>query len=246
MWTAAMIGVGFATLLLFRPFVAAAWPERFLADLPAGVRSFLGITALVTPAQFLDGVVFGLFAPIVFMTFGIGIGSHVVAGQDEAAAPGGPGRQSAGALVLARVVGLTVGAAIIGAGTWLGIMAGAHLANAAIDPGNVTAGIVADVLLGVAIGAVALLAGVITGNLGLAGWIATGVALAADGLHGLAAAVAPLGGLRYLSLLYYADGEPATRGITAAHAAALVAVATVISLLAASWLWRRGPARSVG
>jgi len=240
LWTAVMILVGFATMQLFRPFLAATWLDRLLADLPGGVRSFLGITPLATPAQFLDGVVFGFFAPVVFMTFGIGVGSRAgTVSSKPGAAPEATDPMPARGFVPVKIAALALGAVVIGAGTWLGIMAGAQVANAAIDPGNVTAGIGADVLLGVAIGAIALLARVLTGSLALAGWIATAVALAADGLRGLGAAIAPIADVRYASLLYYADGEPASRGITAVHELALLGVTVAVSALAIVGLRRR-------
>ncbi|HVA87681.1 MAG TPA: ABC transporter permease subunit [Candidatus Saccharimonadales bacterium] len=241
-----MAVVGIGTMLLFRPFLATTWLDRFIARLPGEIRSFLGITALATPAQFLDGVVFGFFAPVVFMTFGIGVGSRAIAGEQEdgtlASVLATPiGRPD---LVVVKVAALTVGAALIGVGTWVGIMIGGRAADVALDPGNVTLGIVADLMLGVGMGAVALLAGVITGRLGLAAWIATAVALAADGLHGIAATVPQLSGLRYASLLYYADGEPATRGITPAHELALLVVIVALTAVGGLALERQVPPSS--
>ena len=233
LWTMVMFAVGAATMLLFRPFLAATWLDRFLADLPRWLRSFLGIGPLRTPAQFLDGVVFGFFAPVVFMTFGIGVGSRAVTGHGPASPGLGSERMSAAGLVLVKMAGLATGAVVIGIGASLGMLVGARVAGGALDPANVTVGVGADILLGISLGAIALLAGAVTNSFVMAGWIATAVAFAADGLRGLGAAVGQLADLRYTSLLYYADGEPASRGVTPAHEAALLVVIVGVSTLAA-------------
>jgi ABC-2 type transport system permease protein len=227
-----MTAAGAASIFAFGLLGELPWLLGLLRSLPPAMRSFLGINALATPGQLLDTVLLGLLAPVAFMTFGIGVGSRAFGripahgSHQGSPAPEVPGPAATVGVMVAMVVGGTA----MAFAAWAGVSVAAAAARASIDVTNVGVGLAADMLLGVCFGAMALLIGARTGRPGLAGWGATGVALVADVLHSAAAAIPGLAGLRYGSLLYYADGgQPAVRGVSAVHLATLLASAVVLA-----------------
>jgi ABC-2 type transport system permease protein len=249
LWSAGMFAAGLAVVVLARTLAGMDSFTDLVGQVPHPIRSFLGIGAIGNPAGFLDTVFFGYVAPIAFITYGIGVGSRAATPPDEHA-PHRPDLVSStarsqgsmrargstfGRLRFVTVITstLAVGAALIGFATMAGLQIGGSVTNVGLDEGRVFTAVAADVLLGVASGTVALVIGARTGRQAVAAWTATGIVIAADLVNSVAPAIHGFNGLRYLSLVYYAEsGQPMGHGLNAGHLLVLLFIAAGLTMLA--------------
>jgi hypothetical protein len=241
-WVVLAAAFAGATVLAFTPFNEATALRTAIASLPPAVVLFLGARDLGRWSGFVDALLFGLLAPIAFLSFAIGFGTR--AGVSAAAAvadkDGDSIARNRGIVRLASstLAALVSGCVLLGVATVCGAAAAGALAHEPIAFDRLISAVGADLGLGVAFGALGLLIAMVTGRVGLAALLATIAAIAADTLNGIALADPTLRPLRYLSLVYYAEaGRPIAVGVTLRHLAVLgfvaitaVGVAVVVAM----------------
>lgn len=178
--------LGLATLILLE---SALWPSMrdmpdlssYLEEFPPALQELFAIDQMATGAGFLNAELFSLMLPLVVIVFGIGLGARLVAGEQEA-----------GTLDLLLVTPLTTtrflltqagalaySVLLLGAVVLSATLGGSALFDLGVSPRAALAGALSVVLLGLAFGMVALVAGALTGSRGLAVAVASGLALAA-------------------------------------------------------------------
>jgi ABC-2 type transport system permease protein len=240
LWSALAGGLAATTVLAFGPFENATGLRRLIADLPGPLIAFLGIGDLGTRSGFVDALLFGLIAPVAFLSFSIGFGTRAGVTLFHAAAATRPERQPGESIgsglrpTLISVAALVSGAVLLGIATFGGVTVAASAAHESLVPARLASAVAGEIALGVAFGVGGLIAATMSGRAGLAALIATIAALTADTLNGIAPAVPTFGSLRYVSLVYYAEaGRPFTNGISIIHLGVLLLAASAIIAVAA-------------
>ena len=193
--------VGVALLVLLE---SALWPtvrhmgniEDFIANYPETLRELFKLDQFGSGAGFLNGELYSLMLPILFLVYGIGRGARSIAGEEEAGTLEVllTTRVSPTSLVRDRAAALAVG--VFGLGLVLfGVVAVCSPAFGLDVPlGEAAAGSLAMALLGLEFGWLALAVGAITGRHVVATAVAATAAVAAYVLYaagGLVEAVEP-------------------------------------------------------
>lgn len=199
----ALVGwsVGLVLLVLLE---SALWPtvrnmggvEEFVANYPEALRELFRLDQFGTGAGFLNGELYSLMLPLLFLVYGIGRGARAIAGEEEAGTLEVllTTRVSPVSLVLHRAAALAVGMAALGVVLFLAVAVCSPVFGLDVPLGEVAAGSVAMVLLGVEFGWLALAVSAVTGRHVVATAVAAAVAVAAYVLYaagGLVAAVEP-------------------------------------------------------
>jgi ABC-2 type transport system permease protein len=158
-----------------------AYPQEMMDLLLAGADSF------TTPSGYLQGALFALIVPLIFLIFAIGRGANAIAGEEEAktlelllAHPVSRVR-----VVLEKFGALSVVTLLLAIIFWLVLWAGATIAEMEISALNLAAATVGVLCLGLLFGTLALAVGAITGNRGLSIGITAAVGLGMYMLNGL-------------------------------------------------------------
>ena len=206
-----------------------AYPPEMMNLLLAGADSF------TSPAGYLQGALFALIVPLMFMIFAIGRGAHAIAGEEDEktlelllAHPVGRGR-----VVLEKFGALIAATALLGIIFWLMLWAGATAVEMDISASNLAAATIGVLCLGLLFGTLALAIGAITGNRGLSIGIAAAVGLGAYMLNGLGQNIEALEEIRKVSPFYlYIGNLPLQNGLSLGHMAALLGATLVLLFLA--------------
>ena len=211
----------------------------FARDLPESVRALFvgGELDLTSPSGYLNSQIYALTAPILLLIFAIGAGSGAVAGEEERGTLdlllAQPLRRRD--YVTARFAALAALVAAVSGALLATVAVGSALVDLEIGFGKLVAASVSLWLLGVLFGALALAVGAISPGRTRAIAAASGVAVLAWLLDGLAQTVGPLEPLRPLSPYYQALGRNPLGEGTPWTGWALLAVAVAIAAVAAAW-----------
>ena len=204
--------------------------EPFMEGMPEGVVSALGLEQIASAAGYLQSTVFGLLGPALLLVFSIGWGARTLAGTEEDGTlelelthPVSRTR-----VFLDRLLALWLGAGLLALTVFVVVAVLATVLDMELGVGRVAAAGVSLLLLGVALGTVALATGAATGRRGVA--IATAAAVAV--LSFVANAIGPLvDGLGWLSTIspwtWYIGGDPLFEGFDWGGLALLAALAVV-------------------
>lgn len=241
-WAAAVVVLTLLTLSFWPAYADSAVLDELVADLPEGLRAFVGDFDLATPEGFVASQLFAFLLPLLFAVYAIGSGAAAVAGAEE--------RGSLELLLAlprsrARVALERAAATAAGLG-WLTVVF-----TAALVAGNIAFGLevasaglaaaaLAQGLLGLALGAVAYAVGAATGS--RAGGLATAAAVALFGyvVHTFAGVVEVLDTLRWLSLFTLAFGDdPVADALAPGPTAALVGFTAVVVVIGTVMFTRR-------
>jgi ABC-2 type transport system permease protein len=221
-WSAALLVLAMACLLLYRPYVQTAALVGFIGRIPNPIREVFDLGGLTTARGFVEATLYGLVMPIAYLSVAIGVGSRAFAHADVAGNAPVPARRTlllvgSGVLILTVVLAAALEIAPVAGGVdVVGLQA--LTATAALA------------LLGLDLGFLTLLVGRITGRVGIAAAVATAAALAADAVNGAASFLPGLSAVRYLSPVYYAEaGHPLAHGVSAVHLVVLTVVAAVLA-----------------
>jgi ABC-2 type transport system permease protein len=198
-------GVGLVVLVLLE---AALWPtvqnmgdlERFIANYPDALRELFKLDQFGTATGFLNGELYSLMLPILFLVYGIGRGARAVAGEEEAGTLEVllTTRVSPTSLVLHRAAALAAGMTALGVVLFAAVAVCSPVFGLDVPLGEAAAGSVAMVLLGMEFGWLALAVSAVTGRHVVATAVAAAVAVAAYVLYaagGLVAALQPWQGV---------------------------------------------------
>lgn len=203
----------------------ALWPtvsdqaedfQELIDNYPEALRSIFAIEEITTPAGYLNTELLSFMAPLVFLSFAIGMATDTTAGEEERktidllmANPVSRRRvilEKFGALVIGLV---SIATMLVGA-----ILLGSQIVDLNIGTGYVVAAAANQSMLGAGFGAVALLIACMTGKRGIARGIAAGLAIAAFLLNSLAPLADWLEPYRELSPMYHAIAtEPLRHGL---------------------------------
>jgi ABC-2 type transport system permease protein len=228
-WTVLLAVFALVSVMAFGPFHESSAARAFVAGIPRPVMSFLGMTRLNGWSQFEDAVLFGLIAPVAFMSLSIGVGSRHAARRDSV-----QGQPPSTRNTLLDLAPLAVGCLLLGVALFLAVFVAAMAIGEQLSALRLATAVAAQVALGIMFGTIALVAARRWRRAGLAALLATIVALGADALNGVGPAIPALRAVRYLSPTYYAEaGGPLSIGISPAHLVVLLAVAGAALAVAA-------------
>jgi len=222
--------------------------EKMLNEFPPAIREFFASSSLnlSTPEGFLNLELFTFVAPLLVLAYTVIVGGGATAGEEERgtmdlllANPIPRWR-----IVVEKAAAFAVGTAVIGLGMWIGAALGAVAVTVDLDLWLVGQAIGSAVLLGYALGGLALALGALTGRRWLAAGISLMVVIAGFFLNGLGALVDWLEPWRPISPFYqYISNDPLSNGIDPANAAVLLAWALVSGIVAVIAFERRDLAR---
>ncbi len=212
-----------------------AYPPEMMDLLLAGADSF------TSPTGYLQGSLFALIIPIIFLVFAIARGAAAIAGEEERktldlllAHPVSRAR-----VLLEKFGAMVTAILLLGAAFWLMLVIGAGMVEMDIPAGNILAAMIGVINLGLLFGTLALAAGALTGNRGLAVGITGAAALGLYMLNGVGMNIEALEEIRKISPFYlYIGNQPLENGLSLGFTAALLG-ATVVLLLLGLWGFNR-------
>lgn len=202
--------VGLAALVAM---MAALWPtirdmdmEAFIDAYPEALRELFNVEQFTTGAGFLNAELFSMFVPILFITYGIGVGARLLAREEEQgtidvllSTPLSRQRlltEKAAALV----TGIVILGAVLFASTWLLAM-----------PFDMGIGVayafgvsLAMVLIGLVFGGLAFAVAAVVGSRGRAVAVAAAAAAASYTFYIASAIVEGVGEWEWLTPFYHA------------------------------------------
>lgn len=222
--------------------------ERMLEQFPPAIREFFASASLdlSSPEGFLNMELFTFVAPLLVLAYTVVVCGGATAGEEDRgtmdlllANPIPRWR-----IVVEKAAAFVLGTFVIGIGMLVGAGAGAAAVGIDLDLWLVGQAIVSSLLLGFALGGLALALGAFTGRRWLAAGVSLMVVIAGFFLNGLGALVDWLEPWRPLSPFYhYIANDPLKNGLDPGHASVLVAWAVVGTVVAVVAFERRDVAR---
>jgi ABC-2 type transport system permease protein len=235
-WWSVGIGALTVTTLSVWPSVRDEY-QKLVQNYPEALLAFFGIEkgGLGTAAGYLQAELFSLMLPLMLIAYLIAASSAAIAGEQEAgtlefllAQPVSRRR-----VLLEKYAGLCASLAVISVAFVAVLAVATRVFDLDVTVPNLVAATVSAYLLALLFGAVALLAGCITGHRALAAGVASAAAVAAYLLSSLATLVDALKRFRPLSPFWWYSGhDPLRNGLEPLHVVLLVA-ATLACIAAA-------------
>jgi ABC-2 type transport system permease protein len=210
--------VGWSTgLALLVVLEGALWPtvrnmgnlRDFIANYPEALRELFKIDQFATGTGFLNGELYSLLLPILFLVYGIGRGARAIAGEEEAGTLEVllTTRVSPVSLVLHKAAALVVAVVGLGAVLFVAVAVCSPLFGLGITAGAALTGSLAMVLLGIEFGMLALAISAISGRHTIAVAGASALAVAAYLLYAAGGLVDALDSWRIVSPFQQALGD---------------------------------------
>ncbi len=200
-WASAIAALVFLESAMWSSMDSMAGLDEYLADFPAGLRELFGLDEMATGRGFLNAELFTLMLPLLFLVYGVSRGARSLAGEEEAGTldlllvtP-----LSTTRLLVQEACGLVLGVLLLGLALVVSTVAGSLVFDLRISVGAALVGALAEVLLGMEFGCIALVAGALTGRRASAMEVAGGLAMAAYLLYVGGLFVGSLAGWRALS-----------------------------------------------
>lgn len=201
-------------------------PKAYKALFTAG-----GGMDFTTPAGYLNTELFSFMGPVVVLLFAIGAGANGIAGEED--------RhtldlllvqaRSRRRILLEKLAAMAAGVVGLVGALWVALLVEGRIASMDVPIANSAAALAHLGLLGIELGAVALLVGAATGRLGLSRAVAAIVAVTAYLLNALAPLVTWLEGPRRFSPFYqYIGHDPLRHGFSIAALA--ITLLTIVGL----------------
>ncbi len=223
--------------------VLSVWPsvrdeyQKLVQNYPEALLAFFGIEkgGVGSAAGYLQAELFGFMLPLVFIVYMISAASAATAGEQEA---GSLDLLLAQPISRTRVLTEKYAALCTSLGLITVVFAGVLIfCSSVFDVGVGVSGLLAATFsayaLAILFGAIAMLAGCMTGHRALAAGVAAGSAVGAYLLTSLAALVEGLKRFRPVSpFWWYAGNDPLRRGLQPLHVGLLVG-ATLLCMVAA-------------
>ncbi len=216
--------------------------DRLMRSLPIGMLKMFGIDPdiFLTGAGFIEAQLYGLMAPLIVATMAILTGAAATAREEERGTIdlllAQPVRRIQ--IVLANFLAMALLAAVVVGALACTVALGNGPAGLQLTARGMIGINVGLWLLALLFGTLAMAVGAWLGRPGVAAGTAGGALLLAFFWNGIAPIFEPLRGLeRYSPFHWYGDQHPALVGTTQGHA--LLAVAVLVLLAAACWLFHR-------
>jgi ABC-2 type transport system permease protein len=175
------------------------------------------------------GELFTLIAPAALVGYAVVAGGATVAGEEEKGTMGILSAQpvTRRAILAAKAIALLLGVGGADAVLWAAVAISARAYDLPLDLTGLTAVCVQLLFLAIALGAVALAVGAVSGNSGLAGGVGAGIAVASYAAN----AMLPLARLgewvKLTPWYYFAGNDPLSNGIDLGHVFVLSGIAVV-------------------
>jgi ABC-2 type transport system permease protein len=218
--------------------------QQMMDKLPPAIREFFASSELNigTPEGFLNLELFTFIAPLLVLAYTVVVAGSATAGEEERgtmdlllANPIPRWR-----VVVEKAAAFVLGTIVIVALMWAGAAAAATAVGVDLDLGRLAQALVSVLLLGLALGGLALALGAMTGRRWLSSGVSLMVVIAGFFLNGLGA----LDPWRPLSPFYhYIANDPLSHGLDPGSALVLVAWAVVGLIVAVVAFERRDLAR---
>jgi ABC-2 type transport system permease protein len=214
--------------------LAEDFPEVLLAAFGGGDMS--------TPEGWYQIETFGMMAPIALWVVTIVVGARALAGEEERRTMGlllaNPIKRSK--IVIEKAWAMVVCAITIGFATFAGVWFGSLLGGLGMDVGNIAATCLLVTLLGLVIGALALVLSAATGRVKVAVFGSIGAAA----VFYLAATLLPLsesvaGYAKWSPYYYYLSSDPLVTGMNWGHGAILAGLTLGLVALSVVLFQRR-------
>ncbi len=201
--------------------MAALWPsvrdmfdDEMLADFPEVMQRLFDLETMSTGSGFFNIELFSIVLPIVFIAYGIGRGSRLIAGEEQDGTLEvvivSPVTRSQ--LVVEKAAGLAVGVTALGTALFVAIVIATAVVGMGIPTAHAAIGAMAMVLIGLQHGWLALAVGAATGRRGLAVGVAGVAAVSGYLLHVLGALVDAVAPWQRLSPFTQATGAGPVSG----------------------------------
>ncbi|MCU1478096.1 MAG: hypothetical protein JWQ64_2789 [Subtercola sp.] len=233
-WSALALGVVIGGMGVFIFALTAGMSDaigKLTNGFPPQVTAFIGGGSA---GGYAVGELFNLIAPAAMVGYAVVVGGSTIAGEEDkhtmSILTAQPVTRTS--IVTSKSLGLL--AALVGASVllWAGVAIASASYNIGLDLNGLTAICVHLLFLAIMFGAIAVAAGCLTGNPGLATGIAGGLAVAAY----VANAMLPLANLAGWAKLspwyYFAGSDPLTNGIDGWHILVLAVIAAVAVVVA--------------
>jgi ABC-2 type transport system permease protein len=225
-WAVGLIALCVFTLSFYPSLSKSPGITDFINQAPEWVKSFVGDMAdFATPTGYLDGRLFFMMAPILFLIFAISKGSGAIAGEEQAGTLDllltNP--LSRRRVLLEKAASMVVATLALGVAFWIGLALGALVVGMNISYLNLAYATFSCVLLGLLFGAIALTVGSASGRRGLTIGVSAALGVAAFFLNSLVPLAKGLEGLSKLSpFYYYIQAKPLINGLNWVHASVLI------------------------
>jgi ABC-2 type transport system permease protein len=229
------VGIGLLTVA-----VLSVWPsvrdeyQKLVENYPEGLLALFGIekSGLGSATGYLQAELFGLMVPLTLIAYMIAAGSAATAGERDRGTLEFLLSQpvSRTRVLVEKSLGLGTALATITIAFAVVLVAFARVFALHVAAPKLLAATVSVFLLALLFGAVALLAGSVTGHRGLAAGIASAAAIAAFLVNSLGALVEGLKRFRPLSPFWWYGGhDPLQRGLEPLHVVLLIAGIIVLT-----------------
>jgi ABC-2 type transport system permease protein len=242
-WALAIIALCVMVIAFYPSFKNSPGMTQFFQDAPEWVKSLMGnVEDFTTPQGYLDGRLFSLMAPILFLIFAISRGSAAIAGEEQSGTldlllsnPIPRWR-----ILLEKAASMVVSTLAMGVAFWIGLALGAVMVGMDISYLRLADVTFSCVLLGLVFGAIALAVGCAFGRRAPAIGIAAALGVGAFFLNSLVPLAEGLKGWSKLSpFYYYIEAKPLMNGLNWVHASVLMAAAVFFIALSVFLFERR-------
>jgi ABC-2 type transport system permease protein len=234
-----------AGIIAFVALITAVWPSvrdnpalvKLHETYPEALKAFVGFGGefdFGTPAGYLGAELFSFMVPLLLLVAAIGGGARTLAGEEETGTldlllshPVSRRR-----VALEKLAALCLELVALGGVFWLALWLGTRATGMRISGAHLLAAVTSTLLLALAFGALATLAGAATGRRAWAIALPATLAVAAYLVNALAPLVRALDGVRKASPWYhYAASDPLRHGLAVGHALVLAAILLVAAAL---------------
>jgi ABC-2 type transport system permease protein len=237
-WSLGLVGLAAMMLAVYPTVRDNPDLNKLVQDYPEVLKAFIafgGDVDYVSGAGYLGSELFSIMVPLLFLVAAIGAGARAIAGEEE----GGTldlllaNPLSRRRLVLEKLAALTAEVVALAVVLLVALVVGVQLVGMDISVGNLAAATASAALLALAYGAIALLAGVVSGRRGIAIGVAAAGAVAAYLVSSLSALVDLLDSVKFASPFYhYVASDPLRHGLALDHVSFLALLAATAAVLA--------------
>jgi ABC-2 type transport system permease protein len=244
--------IGIASFVVL---MVAYWPsihaqgqdlERIVNSMPAAMKAFTGdLTAFTSGPGYLQGELFALTLPVILLVYGIGRGSDTIAGEEERgqlemtlAEPISRVR-----VVLDKAGALALGVAALGLVAFITIAAGSAVLSMDVPTTRLFLAVAGTVAFGLAMGALALAFGALTGRKAIATGVPVALVIVAWLLEGISRLTNRVDWLLPLSPFHHYTVGAQLTGTAEPWRLLVLLAAAVVLFAVAAWGFER---RDVG
>lgn len=211
--------------------------DELLDELPAAFKAFVGERSFTSPLGYLQGRLFQLMAPLLFMIFAIGRGADAIAGEEQRHTMelllSNPITRSR--VVLEKFAAMTIEMLVLGAVLASSLIILAPLFGLDLSFDHYLSATLGVVLLAMAFGGSALLIGSATGRKGLAVGVSSAVAASTYVFESIATVAADVDRYAWVSPFdHYFDADALASVFPVGF---IVGYAVTVALLVSASVW---------